>query len=84
MAVRDDGNCDDRAGEGPRPAGKDAGTGLHRLKERLVALGGSLSWGPDEGGWSLEALIPPAKDQLCGDEIQPCQDGGQPCQDESA
>lgn len=84
VAVRDDGSCGDRAGEGSRPAGKDAGTGLRRLKERLVALGGSLSWGPDEGGWSLEALIPPAKDQLCGDEIQPCQDGGQPCQDESA
>lgn len=53
IAVRDDGmgGPSDTESEGH-------GTGLHRLEARVKAAGGTIGWGPDEGGWSLEALIP--------------------------
>lgn len=73
VAVRDDGNCGDGADEQFQLGGRSVGTGLRRLEERLVALGGSLSWGPDEGGWSLEARIP--KGLPCPDGSRQHKDG---------
>nr|WP_314640430.1 histidine kinase [uncultured Olsenella sp.] len=53
VAVRDDGE--------PSPDGPSGGgTGLRRLSERVRAAGGKVGWGADEGGWSLEAAIPPS------------------------
>jgi signal transduction histidine kinase len=34
------------------------GTGLDGLRQRLAALGGTLSAGPDGGGWVVEGTIP--------------------------
>lgn len=63
VAVRDDGEGTPAgAGGGDTPSGKDsARTGLRRLAGRVEVVGGTFNWGPDEGGWSIEATIPPSK-----------------------
>lgn len=53
VAVRDDGAA-------APTSMSDGGTGLRRLATRVEAGGGTIGWGPDEGGWSLEASIPPS------------------------
>ncbi len=52
VAVRDD-------GEGVS-ADTGGGTGLRRLADRVESAGGTIGWGADEGGWSLEAALPPS------------------------
>jgi two-component system sensor histidine kinase DesK len=55
---------DDGPASLPRPAGgglltDDTGTGLAGLRERLRAVGGTLTVGPDgDGGWRLRAEVP--------------------------
>ena len=34
------------------------GTGLSRLAQRIAKVGGTLSYGPSESGWTVKALIP--------------------------
>jgi signal transduction histidine kinase len=53
VVVRDRG----RAGPAPAPG---AGVGLVGMRERVEALGGRLSAGPDGPGWTLRAEIPRA------------------------
>ncbi len=53
IAVRDDGVA-------ASAATGDDGTGLRRLAARVDAVSGTIGWGPDEGGWSLEATLPPS------------------------
>ena len=43
---------------GPVGAGTPSGTGLDGLRERAVAVGGTLCAGPDDGGWTVEAALP--------------------------
>lgn len=60
IAVRDDGedaSAGAPGGDTPNNANGD-GTGLRRLAAQVGAAGGTIGWGPDEGGWSLEASIP--------------------------
>ena len=40
------------------PGGTPGGTGLDGLRQRLAALGGTLSAGPDGDGWAVEGTIP--------------------------
>ncbi|MFF2551274.1 sensor histidine kinase [Nocardia sp. NPDC058058] len=42
----------------PAAAALSAGTGLHGLRERLDALGGELSCGPEGDGWFVHASLP--------------------------
>lgn len=62
VAVRDDGEgASADANDGAPPVGeRRGGTGLRRLAAQVDAVGGALCWGPDEGGWSLEATVPPS------------------------
>ncbi|RZS91815.1 signal transduction histidine kinase [Motilibacter rhizosphaerae] len=53
VAVRDTG------GSAPAPALEGAGHGLHGIRERVLALGGSVSSGPQaDGGWVVRAELP--------------------------
>ncbi|WP_435748553.1 sensor histidine kinase [Microbacterium sp. PMB16] len=48
-----------RGGEAaPSVARGDQGWGLQMLRERVVALGGAFTAGPDSDGWAVEARIP--------------------------
>lgn len=49
------------AGAGPLGGGAGdvgAGTGLQGLAEEVARVGGTLSWGPTEAGFSVEAALP--------------------------
>ena len=45
-------------GDPPRSAARGAGFGIAGMAERAALLGGSLSAGPVEGGWKVEAALP--------------------------
>ncbi|GAA3411615.1 sensor histidine kinase [Streptosporangium vulgare] len=49
---------DDDGGGGHSQAARRGGFGLVGLTERVEVLGGSLSAGPEPGGWRVEALVP--------------------------
>lgn len=51
LTVSDDGDL-------PRSAARGAGFGIAGMAERAALLGGSLSAGPVEGGWTVEAVLP--------------------------
>jgi len=40
------------------PAGEGTGTGLLGLHERAAAVGGTVTAGPDGGGWRVRAVLP--------------------------
>ncbi|GAA5094800.1 sensor histidine kinase [Nocardia iowensis] len=42
----------------PAAAALSSGTGLRGLRERLDALGGTLTGGPDDDGWCVHATLP--------------------------
>lgn len=42
----------------PADAALSSGTGLRGLRERLDALGGELTCGPDDNGWCVHATLP--------------------------
>jgi signal transduction histidine kinase len=46
---------DPHAGTG---SGSGSGMGLIGMRERVALLGGSVTAGPDHGGWKVEAVIP--------------------------
>ncbi len=53
VTVADDG------GSAPAPARRLGGTGIPGLTDRVEALGGTLTAGPDEqGGWRMQAAMP--------------------------
>ncbi|WP_020671861.1 sensor histidine kinase [Amycolatopsis nigrescens] len=43
---------------GTAEAGEDTGRGLLNMRERAMAVGGSLSAGPSEAGWLVRAVLP--------------------------
>ncbi|XVU27659.1 sensor histidine kinase [Actinoplanes sp. CA-054009] len=58
---------DDGAGLDGIPAERaDGGTGLDGLHAEIVAAGGTLSAGPVEGGWRVQATIPHDRDRPGG------------------
>jgi signal transduction histidine kinase len=38
--------------------GKDAGSGIRGMRERVESLGGTLTAGPSATGWHVEAVLP--------------------------
>ncbi|MDW5324213.1 sensor histidine kinase [Plantactinospora sp. KLBMP9567] len=42
----------------PTPSGRGGGTGLAGMRQRVDALGGTVSAGPDGDGWLVEASLP--------------------------
>ncbi|MGX7674258.1 sensor histidine kinase [Plantactinospora sp. DSM 117369] len=42
----------------PTPSGRGGGTGLAGMRQRVEALGGTVSAGPDGDGWLVEASLP--------------------------
>jgi signal transduction histidine kinase len=40
------------------PAGASGGAGLDSMRERALALGGTVSIGPSGGGWRVQAVLP--------------------------
>lgn len=57
-AIRNDGTPVDE-GDEDAPRGREAGTGLMRLRARVEAAGGILEWGPGaDQGWVVTAVLP--------------------------
>ncbi|GAB3981615.1 ATP-binding protein [Plantactinospora veratri] len=42
----------------PTPTGRGGGAGLDGMRQRVDALGGTVSAGPDGDGWLVEASLP--------------------------
>jgi signal transduction histidine kinase len=49
---------------GPRRVPGPGGTGLDGMRQRVGALGGTLSAGPDGDGWAVEGSIPLRRDDV--------------------
>lgn len=64
--------CNDRA-SGPEPmlATSGSGLGLAGMRERIQALGGSMTAGPDDDGWCLRAHIPASASSTTRSDAQP-------------
>jgi signal transduction histidine kinase len=51
-------------GPGERGQAVGRGSGIAGLRDRVEALGGSVTAGPKDGGWELSATLPPAKREV--------------------